>query len=289
MRLCFDATRFGTGLKEAVQLCATRKLPAVEYTFQPFSAAGKNAAALSADEKRYLSDVRETAAQSGVEIACINLDHCVDLESKADCKKFHAMSSKLTMLAQSVDCKRFSFWIQPGAADDWISDCHDALMPVIDSCQSRGVKPVLRLSTAATCQDQSLRKWRPMEPQEWRNLLAAFPALSLSFSPADCVWQGLDYLQLLPAFTAAIEIVEGRDVEVNRSMIADSGLFGPLWWRYRLPGRGQVDWRQLVEALKLYDFQGVLSLCLDDEFIAVQDLEPSLDFAVNNFAPYVRG
>lgn len=172
---------------------------------------------------------------------------------------------------------------------EWISAAEATLTTVAELCVRCDVKPLLRLSTPRLYQDRSLRKWRPLEPQEWRDILACVPALCLSFSPADCAWQGLDYLQILPGFASAIEHVEARDVEINRSLIVDSGLFGPLWWRYRLPGKGQVDWRQLVEALKLYDFQGSLSLCLDDEFVAVQDLEESLDFAVSTFAPYVRG
>ena len=48
---------------------------------------------------------------------------------------------------------------------------------------------------------------------------------------------------------------------------------------YRRPGKGQLDWRQLIEALKLYDYKGMLSIHLDDEFIDGNNgnLEESLD------------
>ena len=36
------------------------------------------------------------------------------------------------------------------------------------------------------------------------------------------------------------------------------------WWRYRVPGRGEVDWRHLVDALYEGGFDGVLSVEHED-------------------------
>ncbi len=289
MRLCFDATRFGFSLKEAVELCVLKQLPAVEYTFEPFAVDGKKSQKISAEEKDYLGQIRAACLANEIEVACINLQSCLDCSDKTAIKHFHRMLGKLAAVAQEVGCQRLSFWIEPGCGEQWMEQLDGILTPVIEVSAQHGVKPVLRLSTPRSHQGQSLRLWRPLQPQEWREILSAFPALSLAFSPADCVWQGIDYLQILPPFTAALELVELHDVEINRSLIADSGLFGPLWWRYRMPGKGQVDWRQTIEALKLYDYQGPLSLCLDDEFVPAQELHQSLDQAVAAFAPYMRG
>jgi len=67
-------------------------------------------------------------------------------------------------------------------------------------------------------------------------------------------------------------------------------MYGPLWWRYRLPGKGQVDWTQLVEALKLYDFKGTFSIHLDDEFVANdhESLEQALESSLKLLAPIVN-
>src|SRR5207237_7017883 len=119
--------------------------------------------------------------------------------------------------------------------------------------------------------------------------IANCPGLALSFSAADCVWQNIDYLKILPGLVAAIERVEANDVEINRALLTDSGLYGPLWWRYRRPGKGQVDWAQLIEALKLYEYQGVFSIHLDDEFIGDNgDLEESLDESIKLLNPLLK-
>jgi len=153
------------------------------------------------------------------------------------------------------------------------------------------VEPLLRLSTPLEFRGQSLKGWRSMEPQDWRDLLSGCPGLSLSFSPGDCVWLGIDYLRILSGLASAIEHVEAHDVEINRDLLTDSGMYGPLWWRYRMPGKGQVDWGQLIEALKLYDFKGTFSVHLDDEFVAAdaEDLEHALDAALKRIAPLMRG
>jgi sugar phosphate isomerase/epimerase len=67
-------------------------------------------------------------------------------------------------------------------------------------------------------------------------------------------------------------------------------MYGPLWWRYRLPGKGAVDWPQLLEALKLYGYEGYLSIHLDDEFIAddFQSLEEALDSTIKLFTPLLK-
>ncbi|HTH85456.1 MAG TPA: sugar phosphate isomerase/epimerase, partial [Mycobacterium sp.] len=36
------------------------------------------------------------------------------------------------------------------------------------------------------------------------------------------------------------------------------------WWRYRVPGLGEVDWRRLVDALYEGGFDGVLSVEHED-------------------------
>jgi len=154
---------------------------------------------------------------------------------------------------------------------------------------ARNVKPLVRLSAPREFYGQSLRKWRPLDPQLWRDLLSDVPGLSFSFSPADCVWQSIDYLRVLHGLVPAIEHVEANDLEINREILIEGGLFGPSWWRYRMPGKGQVDWRQLVEALKLYGYEGNLSLQFDDEFVNESDLESALDAGMSLLTPFIRG
>jgi sugar phosphate isomerase/epimerase len=289
MQLCFDATRFGMGLIEAVEFAAAKGVAAVEFTFDAFESPAK-AAKLSDQEKEYLKNVDDLAKSHSVAIACIRLNALVDTSDKRELKQFHQMMQKLALVAKAVSCDRISFSIKPGSEENWVAVAAAGIAPVTKHLEEQGIKSLLSLSTPAVNRGRTLRQWRPLEPQEWRDLIAHCPGLSLSFSAADCAWQSIDYLQILPGIVAAIEHVEANDVEINRALLVDSGLFGPLWWRYRRPGKGQLDWGQLIEALKLYDYKGTLSIHLDDEFIDSNDgnLEESLDESIKFLMPLVK-
>jgi sugar phosphate isomerase/epimerase len=288
MRLCFDATRFGYGLREAVELCVHKQLPAVEYAFEAFNVTGKSSATLSKDERSYLGGVREVCERNEITVECISLNSPLDIDDKTSAKRFGTMAAKLAAVANGVGAPRLGFYITAPVSDDWNEIAETHLAPLIDHCAKLDVKPVLRLSTAPPLQGKSLKKWRPIGPDDWRNLLSIAPGLSISFSPADCVWQSIDYLRSLPVFISAIEIVEAVNIEISRDLLADSGLFGPLWWRYRMAGRGQVDWRQFVEALKLYEYKGCISLRMDDEFLAATEFDTALEESAEHFKRLVR-
>lgn len=289
MQLCFDATRFSLGLREAVELAVAKSVPAVEYTFDAFDTTAKTVK-LSKDEQQYLGDVAAFCKSNEVQIACIKLRSMLDTSDKTAVKQFQQMMQKLALVAKELDCSRIAFSLKPLSEPGWIDAACRAIAPVCEKFDKQGIKLVLSLSTPYDYRGLTLKQWRPLEPQECRDLIAGCEGLGLGFSAADCAWQNIDYLQLLPGLVAAIEHVEANDVEINRAMLVDSGLFGPLWWRYRRPGKGQVDWRQLIEALKLYDYKGCLSIHLDDEFIddSNGDLEDSLDESLKLLKPLVK-
>jgi sugar phosphate isomerase/epimerase len=214
----------------------------------------------------------------------------LDASDKKAVKAFQLMMRKFGALAVVVGCERVAFALKPSNDADRIELAAAAINPVLKDFEKLGLKLLLTLSTPVENRGVSLRGWRPLEPQEWRDLIASCPGLSLSFSAADCAWQNINYLQILPGLVQAIEFVEANDVEINRELLQDSGLFGPLWWRYRKPGKGTIDWRQFIEALKMYDYQGVLSVRFDDEFIDTANggLEETLDESVKFFTPLLK-
>jgi sugar phosphate isomerase/epimerase len=201
------------------------------------------------------------------------------------------MVTKLAMVAQNVGCRKISFFLQPGQDETWMQTFAAEYASLSEKLDEYDVCPLLRLATPTEFRGISLKKWRAMEPQEWRDLLSLCPGLSFVYSPADLLWLGIDYLLNLPGMVSAIDHVVAHDVEINRTILTDSGLYGPLWWRYRLAGKGQVDWRQFIEALKLYDYQGTFSLQLEDEFLDNdnQTLTDALDEGKRYFAPLLRG
>ncbi|PWT97401.1 MAG: hypothetical protein C5B53_08100 [Candidatus Melainabacteria bacterium] len=290
MQFCFDATRFGTGLDEAVKLAANQGFSAIEYSFAPFAVTTKAKTKLDTKESKFLKSVLSLAESLGVQVACLNLDYCLLSEDKKGSKDFSGMITKLSHVAKALNCPRISIFLAPGNNSHWLDSAEERLNAVCQELEGNQVKLLIRLSTAPQFRGKSLKTWQAMEPQDWRDLMSICPSAGLSFSPADCVWLGIDYLKILPGIASGIEHIEAHDIEIVRNVLNDSGIYGPLWWRYRLPGKGQVDWTQLVEALKLYDFKGTFSIHLDDEFVAGdhESLEEALKSSARLLAPLVN-
>ena len=290
MQFCFDATRFGTGLDGAIKLAAEKGFAAIEYSFAPFAASAKSKGQLDAKESKFLQSVRQLSEDHAVQIACLNLDYCLMPDDKKGGKNFNSMVAKLSHVANALNCKKISIFLAPGSNSHWLENVEQQLNSVYQDLNDNDVKLLIRLSTAPEFRGRSLKSWKAMEPQDWRDLMSICPSAGLSFSPADCVWLGIDYLKILPGIASGIEHVEALDVEIIRELLNDSGIYGPLWWRYRMPGKGQVDWTQLVEALKLYEFKGTFSIHLDDEFVASdhESLEEALKSSTKLLAPLVK-
>ncbi|MBX9722553.1 MAG: TIM barrel protein [Candidatus Obscuribacterales bacterium] len=290
MRLCFDATRFGSGLLEAVQLAADKKLSACEFAFDKFDEQAKGAWQLGADEKDYLHSVLETAKQNDVEIACLKLRLLLKVSDKKSVKEFKSSLDKLAKVAAALDCKKILFYMAAEPQDGWLLQAEEALLPIVAAMKKKGIGLLLSLATPESFQGKSLRVWRPIEPQEWRDLLAGIPDLELSFSVADCAWQGIDYLRIISGLSKAIGHVEAQDVQLNRQIISENGVFGPLYWQYMTVGKGQVDWAQFIEALKLYEYDGCLSIQFNDDFASGDDqgLADALDGSIKVLAPLVK-
>jgi len=289
MQLCFDATRFGAGLDGAILLAAKKKIPAIEYSFAPFAVRGEKSAGLSNKETTFLQRIKGLSEENNVSIACLSIDSCLTINGKSPDKNFSRMVHKVVKVAKIVDCKKLAINVKITGENNWLESAEEKIGILKTELEEQDIGLLLRLSTAKEFRNTSLKHWLAMEPQDWRDLMAGCPGLSLSFSPADCVWLGIDYLKILSGIVSGIDHIEAHDVEISRTMLSDSGMYGPLWWRYRVPGKGQVDWSQLIEALKLYGFEGYFSIHLDDEFVSddLESLEEALDNALKSVAPLV--
>ena len=121
-------------------------------------------------------------------------------------------------------------------------------------------------------------------PELWDAMFDAVPspALGLSFDPSHLVWLGIDDIPgLIHEFGDRIYHVDGKDVEIVRERLKRQGILGSSWWRYRLPGNGELDWPAIVAALRAIGYDGTISIEQED------DLDPGYD-AVARSARYLH-
>jgi sugar phosphate isomerase/epimerase len=102
-------------------------------------------------------------------------------------------------------------------------------------------------------------------PVEWRRLFTdpRLSNLGLAFDPSHLALQGIDPAQAITAFAERIFLVHGKDVALNRKRIQETGYFGD-WWSYRLPGRGDLNWSEIIDCLKQISYDGVISIEHED-------------------------
>lgn len=108
-------------------------------------------------------------------------------------------------------------------------------------------------------------------PELWRWL--GDLGLWLNFDPSHLVWLGIDPIAVLEEHADLVLHVQAKDVEQFPAARNRYGVFGRLidrdpwtsgWWRYRIPGLGEVDWRRVVDTLYQCGYEGVLSVEHED-------------------------
>ena len=99
--------------------------------------------------------------------------------------------------------------------------------------------------------------------------------LWLNFDPSHLLWLGIDPVAALRPYVDRVIHAHAKDAETFPEQRNRYGFFGRLetretdpwdmgWWRYRMPGLGQVDFPGYVAALREGGFDGVLSIEHED-------------------------
>ncbi|MGC8890812.1 MAG: sugar phosphate isomerase/epimerase family protein [bacterium] len=103
-------------------------------------------------------------------------------------------------------------------------------------------------------------------PEIWKEIFDILPSkiLGLNFDPSHLVWQGIDYIKAIKDFGDRIYHVHAKDTEILKDKLSSAGIYGENWWRYRIPGRGLVDWGKLIDTLLQVGYDGVISIEHED-------------------------
>lgn len=100
-------------------------------------------------------------------------------------------------------------------------------------------------------------------------LLKTFPSrsLGLTYDPSHLVSRMIDYIDVLRKFSERIYHVHAKDAEILYDVLKIFGAFDPegvIWWRFRVPGWGEVDWQELITALYELNYNLGFSVEIED-------------------------
>ncbi|WP_286829569.1 MULTISPECIES: sugar phosphate isomerase/epimerase family protein [Kordiimonas] len=113
-------------------------------------------------------------------------------------------------------------------------------------------------------------------PAIWRRMFKDLGSdyFGLNYDPSHLIWMQMDHLKPLKEFNKRFFHAHAKDVKVDREKLDDVGTMAvPLSYHDpRIPGRGDIDWKEYVAALKASGFNGAFCIEVEDS-----DYESSLD------------
>lgn len=120
-----------------------------------------------------------------------------------------------------------------------------------------------------------MKSWHPdgypgnlaYSPELWEWMFTL--GLKLNYDPSHLVGLGIDPVAAIVPHVSDIAHVQAKDAEILPGRIDRYGFHGPVggekgWWRFRVPGLGQVDWARLVDVLYEGGYEGVVSVEHED-------------------------
>lgn len=112
-------------------------------------------------------------------------------------------------------------------------------------------------------------------PELWDALFNELPFnnFGLNLDPSHLYWLGIDYIKAAKDYAPKVFHAHAKDTEMLDEGEYRYGIFGrqinPVpwksgWWRYRMPGLGEIDWRKFISTLQEYGYDNVLSIEHED-------------------------
>jgi sugar phosphate isomerase/epimerase len=145
--------------------------------------------------------------------------------------------------------------------------------PLVEYAGERGVRLMI--------ENCVMEGWHPdgypgnlaYSPELWEWMFEL--GLYLNFDPSHLLWLGIDPVEALRPYVDRVAHAHAKDAETFPVARKRYGFFGRTstreedpwdmgWWRYRIPGLGQVDFRRYVDTLYEGGFDGVLSVEHED-------------------------
>ena len=167
--------------------------------------------------------------------------------------------------------------------------------PLVEHAGEAGVKLII--------ENCVMEGWHPdgypgnlaYSPELWEWMFSL--GLYLNFDPSHLVWMGIDPVEAVKPYVDRIPHAQAKDIQLDPSSRNRYGWPGKAvqrddpwdvgWWRYRVPGLGEVDWPRLVDVLYERGFDGVLSVEHEDPVWGgtEEKVEIGLDIAHNTLRP----
>lgn len=121
----------------------------------------------------------------------------------------------------------------------------------------------------------------------------------LNWDPSHLTWIGIDPVETIEPFAEYIIHTQAKDLELFPRKRNQYGFYGIVdkggnpwnmgWWRYRVPGRGTVDWAHVIDKLYEVGYTGAVSVEHEDPLWGgdPEKVIEGLRIAYNHLRPFI--
>ena len=177
------------------------------------------------------------------------------------------------------DYSRWFPWPQEDAYDRMGSVFRERLLPVLDAFSRHGVQ------FAHECHPKQFA-YNLETAKLALELVDQHPAFGFNYDPANLLLAGMNPVVFVAELGDRILHVHAKDGEHVAHQVDRSGLLAHGRWdrrdrgfRFRVPGWGDLNWRQLISELRLAGYDGVLAIEHEDPVIGrVEGLQKALEY-----------
>ena len=169
--------------------------------------------------------------------------------------------------------------------------------PLVDHAAEAGVKLVI--------ENCVMEGWHPdgypaniaYSPELWDWMGSI--GLYLNYDPSHLMCIGIDPVVALRDHLGLVAHVQAKDIEISQTARNRFGWPGEInrsdpwavgWWRYRVPGLGDVPWRRVIDILHEAGYEGAVSIEHEDPVWGGDDrkVATGLGIAAAHLDPLVR-
>jgi len=140
---------------------------------------------------------------------------------------------------------------------------------VVEYAGERGVRLAIENCPMPDWQVEGLAGNIAYSPVVWDELFGRIEGenFGLNLDPSHLYWLGIDYLQVVRDYADRIFHVHAKDTEIMPEKLARVGNIVSshgVWWRYRIPGLGEINWSKFISLLIEHGYDYVLSIEHED-------------------------
>lgn len=165
---------------------------------------------------------------------------------------------------------------RPGGAAKNIKRAGELFRNVVAYAEDRGVRIMIENCPMVGWVQPGLPGNYAYSPELWEALFNEVPSdnFGLNFDPSHLIWLGINYNRAVRDFSDKLFHVHAKDAELLKEGLYRYGIFsrqlnsgdahGAGWWRYRMPGNGQIDWKFFLTTLRSVGYVGPISIEHED-------------------------